>query len=137
MGRASIITAPGLSVPVCADAAGTTKDGKQQNCSTAEDEPTAACWCNIACKSAQLYWIRLDNFRGEVHYMKRYSVLFSLFAFCVLMGAGALLRVHGQGRGPSPEAQARQKQQLELEAATPKLMITEEVLPLVTPGHTI
>src|SRR3989449_9408956 len=53
------------------------------------------------------------------------------------MGAGALLRVHGQGRGPSPEAQARQKQQLELEAATPKLQVKEEVLPLTIPGHTI
>src|SRR2546427_11143471 len=69
--------------------------------------------------------------------MTRSSVLFSLFVLCVAMGAGALLRLHGQGRGPSPEAQARQKQQLELEAATPKLQVTEEVLTLVVPGHTI
>jgi hypothetical protein len=44
--------------------------------------------------------------------------------------------MYGQGGG-NPEAQARQKQQLELEAATPKLQITEEVLPLTIPGHTI
>src|SRR6058998_3858406 len=68
--------------------------------------------------------------------MKRSSVLFYLLVFCVAIGAGALW-VQGQGRGASPEAQARQKQQLELEEATPKLQITEEVLPLVTPGHTI
>src|SRR5262249_26872879 len=76
------------------------------------------------------------NFREEVHYMKRSSVLFYLLVLCVATGAGALL-VQGQGRGQSPEAQARQKQQLDLEAATPKLQITEEVLPLVIPGHTI
>ncbi len=68
--------------------------------------------------------------------MKRSSVLFYLLVFCVAIGAGALW-VQGQGRGLSPEAQARQKQQLDLEAATPKLQVTEEVLPLVIPGHTI
>src|SRR2546422_5161051 len=67
--------------------------------------------------------------------MKHSSVLFSLLVFCVVLAAGAL-RVHGQ-RGANPEAQARQKQQLELEGATPKLQITEEVLPLTIPGHTI
>src|SRR5262245_62521776 len=76
------------------------------------------------------------NFREEVHYMKRSSVLFYLLVLCVATGAGAL-RVQGQGRGNNPEAQARQKQQLDLEAATPKLQITEEVLPLTIPGHTI
>src|SRR6266850_89999 len=65
----------------------------------------------------------------------KHSVLFSLLVFCVVLAAGAL-RVHGQ-RGANPEAQARQKQQFELEAATPKLQITEEVLPLTIPGHTI
>src|SRR6266581_8165286 len=67
--------------------------------------------------------------------MKRSSALFSLLVLCIAMGAGS--RVHGQGRGNNPEAQARQKQQLELEAATPKLQVTEEVLPLTIPGHTI
>src|SRR6267378_2619073 len=65
----------------------------------------------------------------------KHSVLFSLLVFCVVLAAGTL-RVHGQ-RGANPEAQARQKQQFELEAATPKLQITEEVLPLTIPGHTI
>ena len=61
--------------------------------------------------------------------MKRSSVLSFLLVFCLVIGTG-VLRIHGQGRGNNPEAQARQKQQLELEAATPKLQITEEVLPL-------
>ncbi len=68
--------------------------------------------------------------------MNRSSVLISCLVFCLVTGAVAL-RLHGQGGGNSPEAQARQRQQLELEAATPKLQITEEVLPLVIPGHTM
>jgi 6-bladed beta-propeller protein len=68
--------------------------------------------------------------------MKRSSLLISLIAF-VFVASPTALRVQGQGGGNSPEAQARQKQQAELEAATPKLKITEEVLPLTIPGHTI
>ena len=68
--------------------------------------------------------------------MKRLSVLFSLFVFCVALTSG-VLRIQGQERGNNPEAQARQKRQLEIEAETPKLQITEEVLPLTIPGHTI
>lgn len=68
--------------------------------------------------------------------MKRLSALFSLFVFCVAIAAG-VLRIQGQGGGNNPEAQARQKRQLEIEAETPKLQITEEVLPLTIPGHTI
>ena len=68
--------------------------------------------------------------------MKRSSLLISLFAF-VFVASATGLRVQGQGGGNSPEAQARQKQQAELEAATPKLKIQEEVLPLTIPGHTI
>ena len=68
--------------------------------------------------------------------MKRSSVLFCLLVFCVVIVAGAL-RIHGQGRGANPEAQARARRQLEIEAEAPKLQITEEVLPLVVPGHTI
>src|SRR6478672_4297019 len=67
--------------------------------------------------------------------MKRFSGRLSWGVFCVLLVAGGL-RMYGQGGG-NPEAQARQKQQAELEAATPKLQITEEVLPLTIPGHTI
>src|SRR5438105_5596 len=68
--------------------------------------------------------------------MKRSSVMFSLLVLCVVIVAGAL-RIHGQGRGGNPEAQARARRQLEIEAEAPKLQITEEVLPLVVPGHTI
>src|SRR5215813_15231587 len=68
--------------------------------------------------------------------MKRSSVLIALLMVGITMRGGSL-RVQGQGRGNNPEAQARQKQQLEVEAATPKLQITEEVLPLMVPGHTI
>ena len=68
--------------------------------------------------------------------MKRLSVLFSLFVFFVAIATG-VLRIQGQGGGNNPEAQARQKRQLEIEAETPKLQITEEVLPLTIPGHTI
>jgi len=68
--------------------------------------------------------------------MKRSSVLFCLLVFCLVIVAGAL-RIHGQGRGANPEAQARARRQLEIEAEAPKLQITEEVLTLVVPGHTI
>jgi hypothetical protein len=64
--------------------------------------------------------------------MKRCLVLFSLF----VIGAAAP-RVQSQGRGPNPEREAAIAKQLALEAATPKLQITEDVLPLVVPGHTI
>src|SRR5262245_26202281 len=74
------------------------------------------------------------NFQKENQDMKRSSVVFSLLVLCAAMVAGAL-RI--QGQGGNAEAQARQKQQLELEAATPKLQIQEEVLPLTIPNHTI
>ena len=46
--------------------------------------------------------------------------------------------VFGQGGGgPNPEQQAALAKQEALEKATPRLQITEEVLPLVVPGHTI
>ena len=66
--------------------------------------------------------------------MKRASLFFLVPVLCVLTAAAVL---RGQGGPGNPEAQARQKQQLELEAATPKLQIAEEVLPLTVPGHTI
>jgi hypothetical protein len=43
----------------------------------------------------------------------------------------------GQGQGPSPEQQAALARQEALEKATPQLQITEEVLKLSVPGHTI
>src|SRR6187397_2811003 len=66
--------------------------------------------------------------------MKRVSPSFLVLVLCVLTTAVVL---RGQAGPGNPEAQARQKGQLELEAASPKLQITEEVLPLVVPGHTI
>jgi len=66
--------------------------------------------------------------------MKRVSPSFLVLVLCVLTTA---VVVRGQAGPGNPEAQARQKVQLELEAATPKLQITEEVLPLTVPGHTI
>ncbi len=68
--------------------------------------------------------------------MKRSLALLSLFVFAVLNGAGTLL-VHAQFGPPSPERQAAIAKQLELEKNTPQLQITEEVLPLVVPDHTI
>jgi hypothetical protein len=68
--------------------------------------------------------------------MKRYLMLF--FFLVVVIGAGTLSRrqVQAQGGG-NPEAQAARAKQLALEANTPKLQITEEVLPLVVPNETI
>src|SRR6267143_1695400 len=47
------------------------------------------------------------------------------------------MQVQAQFGPPSAERQAAIAKQLALEDATPKLQITEEVLPLVIPGHTI
>jgi hypothetical protein len=66
--------------------------------------------------------------------MKRVSLFFLVPALCVLTTAVVL---RGQAGPGNPEAQARQRQQLEIENATAKLQITEEVLPLTVPGHTI
>ena len=68
--------------------------------------------------------------------MKRSLALFSLFVVCGVIGVGGL-RVHAQFGPPSPERQAAIAKQLALEAATPKLEVTEEVLPLMIPDHTI
>jgi hypothetical protein len=66
--------------------------------------------------------------------MKRFA-LFTLVAVLCVVSAAVVLRA--QGGAGNAEAQARQKQQLALEASTPKLQLTEEVLPLTVPGHTI
>src|SRR6187401_3080551 len=66
--------------------------------------------------------------------MKRVSPSFLVLVLCVLTTA---VVVRAQGAGNNQDAQARQKQQLDLEAATPKLQIKEDVLPLMIPGHTI
>ena len=68
--------------------------------------------------------------------MKRSTVLFSLGVLGGMLGAGTP-PVQAQFGPPSPERQAAIAKQLALEDATPKLQITEEVLPLFVPGHTI
>jgi hypothetical protein len=61
----------------------------------------------------------------------------SILALSVLLMA-ALVHAQGPGgRGPSPEAIAAREKQAELEKSTPQLQITEEVLPLSIPGHTM
>jgi len=76
--------------------------------------------------------------------MKRFMVQVSLLVLAFGIGAGtqSVLRVQaqapaGRGRGLSPEAAAARARQLDLEKSTPQLQITEEVLPLSIPGHTI
>src|ERR1700675_3956097 len=76
------------------------------------------------------------HFREEIHYMKRSLVLFPIFALGVVIGA-ATLQVQAQGGAPNPGREAARAKQLALEESTPQLQITEEVLPLVVPGHTI
>jgi len=52
-------------------------------------------------------------------------------------GGAAQGQAGGGGRGPSPEQQAALAKQDALEKATPQLQITEDVLTLAIPGHTI
>jgi NHL repeat len=59
------------------------------------------------------------------------SALLLAVLVCAQLGGGA------QGQGPSPEQQAALAKQAALEQATPQLQITEEVLSLSVPGHTI
>jgi hypothetical protein len=68
--------------------------------------------------------------------MKRSFFAFGVFVLGALLVAGTM-RVHAQFGPPSPERQAAIQKQLALEDATPKLQITEEVLPLFIPGHTL
>jgi len=68
--------------------------------------------------------------------MKKATSLIFFFVFGVAMGVGAP-HVQAQFGPPSPERQAAIAKQLALEDATPKLQVTEEVLPLVIPDHTI
>jgi len=68
--------------------------------------------------------------------MKRSLVLFSFFVLGVAFSAGTL-QVQAQFGPPSAERQAAIAKQLALEESTPQLQITEEVLPLMVPGHTI
>ena len=65
--------------------------------------------------------------------MKRYLAL-AVVGIVVVLGAIATQK---SVRGQNPAAAQARDKQAALEAATPKLNITEEVLPLVVPGHTI
>jgi DNA-binding beta-propeller fold protein YncE len=60
----------------------------------------------------------------------------SLCVFGLLLLAGASTPVLAQ-RGGGAEAQAARAAQAALEARTPKLAVTEEILPLRIPGHTL
>ena len=68
--------------------------------------------------------------------MKRSLVLISVLLLAVVFGAKGF-KVHAQFGPPSPERQAAIAKQLALEATTPKLEVTEEILPLTIPDHTI
>ena len=61
--------------------------------------------------------------------MKRSMVIVIVLVLGVVITA--------QRGGPSPEQQAALAKQAELEKSTPQLQVTEEVLSLVVPGHTI
>ena len=65
----------------------------------------------------------------------------SLSMLALLLLAGASSPVLAQRGGSQADAQAAaaagRGAQLELEARTPKLDVTEEILPLRIPGHTI
>jgi hypothetical protein len=76
------------------------------------------------------------HFREEIHDMKRSLMLFSVIAIGVLTITGTR-QIQAQFGPASPERQAAIAKQLALEAETPKLQVTEEVLPLVIPDHTI
>ena len=75
--------------------------------------------------------------------MKRIVVVFGFLLLAVVAIAVGMLSERraraqgGRGRGPSPELQAAMARQVDLEKSTPQLQITEEVLPLVVPGHTV
>ncbi len=59
----------------------------------------------------------------------------SLVVLAILLLGGVVSRA--QRGGPSPEQQAALAKQAALEKATARLQITEDVLPLAVPGHTI
>ncbi len=73
--------------------------------------------------------------------MQRSAAWISFFVLAILIGAGTFslrrVQAQGRGRGLSPEAMAAREKQQALEKATPQLQITEEVLPLSIPGHTM
>src|SRR5712691_5330846 len=100
--------------------------------------PTATCIAS-ACPAvprrrsdSSLYTLRLPpcGVLGKEAIVKRSMVVLAV----MLLGVGLYAQ---RGAGPSPEQRAALAKQEELEKATPQLQVTEEVLPLVVPGHTI
>jgi len=74
--------------------------------------------------------------------VKRFITVFMVMLLGVVgyaqrEGGGAQAPAPAAGRGPSPEQQAALAKQDALEKSTPQLQITEEVLKLAVPGHTI
>jgi len=69
--------------------------------------------------------------------MKRFIALLSFFVLALVIGYSTLSLRHALAQGRNPEAEAARAKQLALEKSTPQLHITEEVLPLSVPGHTI
>ena len=76
--------------------------------------------------------------------MKRFVGIFAFSVLAVVViGEGMLshqrfqAQAQGRGRGLTPEQQAARAKQADLEKSTPQLQISEEVLRLVIPGHTI
>jgi hypothetical protein len=61
----------------------------------------------------------------------------SCLLFLFVLGVSPNLQAQGEAGSSSSEMQAAKQKQLALEASTPKLQISEEILPLVVPGHTI
>ena len=68
--------------------------------------------------------------------MKRYFIVLLLLT-CAGFYAQQIPQAQEGGRGISPEQRAALDKQDALEKATPQLQITEEVLNLSVPGHTI
>ena len=72
--------------------------------------------------------------------MKR-TIVSCIFVLALAIGAATFwlqrVQAQGRGRGGNPEAAAARERQLSLEKETPQLQVTEEVLPLSIPGHTM
>src|SRR3954465_10363867 len=86
------------------------------------------------CRLQPLFFIRQQhNDEGDCLMKKSLAVLTML-----LMASAPVLAQEGGSQAEAQRAaQAARAAQLELESHTPKLAVTEEVLPLRIPGHTI
>src|SRR6185436_13771778 len=84
--------------------------------------------------SSFMVWLRHRNRLLFARHLKEEFMKRATTVFIVLLLGVAITAQRG---GPSPEQQAALAKQLELEKAAPQLQVTEEVLSLVIPGHTI